>query len=248
MLSTQSPRKGAKTVNLIPDDFEEAYGRNFHLSSLKLNKLLPVTDNQRSCYYTLNSPSTNLVFIDGVAGSAKSYLAVYSALESLINQQVHKIVYIRSVVESSSRSLGALPGELHEKFSPYTMPLMDKMQEVLQSKSDITMLMSNNIVQAIPVNFVRGLTFKNTFVIVDEAQNLNYGELTTILTRFGEGSRYVICGDSNQSDIKDSGFSGIMNKFDTPHSEKNNIYTYKFDNADVVRSHILKHITQVLGV
>ena len=247
MAAKKSARQRERSVE-FGNEFEEAYSKNFNCSTLTMRKILPLTSNQQECYYTINDPNTNMVFIDGPAGSAKTYLTIYAALESLKNGQVEKIVYIRSVVESSSRSLGALPGELHEKFSPYTMPLIDKLKEILPHHSDTNMLLEQQHVDAIPVNFVRGLTFNKTFVIVDEAQNLDRGELTTIMTRFGRDSRYVICGDTNQCDIGNSGFSDIYDKFNTDHSSKNDIHAFQFENEDVVRSHILKHITQVLGV
>tara|TARA_R110002167_G_scaffold98020_8_gene258386 strand:- start:8269 stop:8835 length:567 start_codon:yes stop_codon:yes gene_type:complete len=188
-----------------------------------------------------------MLLLDGVAGTAKTYIAVYTALELLKASKVDHIIYIRSVVESSSRSIGALPGELEDKFSPYSMPLLDKMGEILD-KQTITSLMDGQYIKAIPVNFVRGLTFNNSFVIIDEAQNLTRSELTTILTRFGRNSKYIVCGDCKQSDIKDSGFNKVFELFDTEFSRKNDIHSFKFGTEDIVRSPILKHITQILGV
>lgn len=248
MVAKKAARKRNDVSVGLDNEFKEAYDKNFNCGSIQMNRILPLTGNQQQCYYCINDPNTNMAFIDGLAGTAKTYLAIYSAIESLVNAQIENVIYIRSVVESSSRSIGALPGELHEKFSPYTMPLVDKMKEILPNHCDTGMLMDKGFVKAIPVNFVRGLTFHKSFVIIDEAQNLNEGELTTILTRFGKDSRYVICGDSMQSDIKDSGFTKIKDKFDTDFSVKNHIHSFKFENDDVVRSPILKHITQVLGV
>jgi phosphate starvation-inducible PhoH-like protein len=168
-------------------------------------------------------------------------------MELLKEAKADQIIYIRSVVESSSRSIGALPGELDEKFGPYTLPLMDKLYEITE-KSSADLLLKNEYVKAIPVNFVRGLTFHNSIVIIDEAQNLNRSELTTLLTRFGRHSKYIICGDTKQSDIRDSGFKQVLDLFDTDFSRKNEIHCLKFDNHDIVRSPILKHITQVLAV
>ena len=176
-----------------------------------------------------------------------TYMSVYAALEHLKEGKCEQIIYIRSVVESSSRSLGALPGELDEKFGPYTLPLMDKLAEIVDETSTHA-LFNQKYIKAIPVNFVRGLTFHDSFVIIDEAQNLTRGELATILTRFGRNSKYIICGDAKQSDIKDSGFEKVFQLFNTEHSIKNNIHCFKFDVDDVVRSPLLKHITQVLGV
>lgn len=245
MATKKAPRK-RKEVD-ITNEISDSLRRNFECGNLTLKKPFHLTPNQVKFYYGTQDLNTNMILVDGAAGTAKTYVAVYGALELLKNRHVDQIVYIRTVVESSSRSIGALPGELEEKFSPYSMPLMDKLGEILDLHH-IKCLMDNNYIKAIPVNFVRGLTFNNSAVILDESQNMTKGELTTILTRFGRGSVYFVCGDTNQTDIKDSGFKGVFDAFDTPHSVKNNIHCLKFDNDDIVRSPILKHITQVLKV
>ncbi len=239
-------KRSTKKVD-ITSEFEQDYKKNFNCSDLKLKKQLPLTDNQCNFYYSTQNPKTNMVFLEGPAGSAKTHIAVYSALELLRDRHVDQIVYIRSVVESSSRSMGFLKGDESEKFAPYMGPLQDKLNEILDVSTAKT-LVEQEYVKAIPVNFCRGLTFNSMAVIVDEAQNLNRGELTTILTRFGRNTKYFILGDANQSDIKDSGFTDIFDKFDTDFSRKNNIFCETFDTSDIVRSQILKHITQILGV
>lgn len=245
MATKRAPRKRKETD--ITKEVTDAYKKNFECSNIKIKKQYPLTKNHTRFYHLSQLPQTNIVFVDGPAGSAKSYLAVYSALELLKERHADQIIYIRSVVESSSRSIGLLPGELDEKFSPYSMPLMEKLREIVEPAA-ITSLMSGKYLEAIPVNFVRGLTFHNSVVIIDESQNMTRNELTTILTRFGRNSKYFVCGDIKQCDIRDSGFEGVYKAFDTEHSEKNNIHCVQFDAYDIVRSPILKHITQVLKV
>jgi len=228
-------------------EYGESMRKNSDCASIKLHKPLPPTDNQQKFYWSTQRTETNMAFVDGPAGSAKTYWAVYGALELLRDRHIDSIIYIRSVVESSSKSMGFLKGDEHEKFMPYMMPMLDKLNECLPP-SDVTTLLGNEYVKATPVNFVRGLTFHRCAVIVDEAQNMTKSELTTILTRFGRNSKYFILGDSDQQDIKDSGFEHVFDKFDTDFSRKNDILCYKFDHSDIVRSEILKHITQVLGV
>jgi phosphate starvation-inducible protein PhoH len=108
--------------------------------------------------------------------------------------------------------------------------------------------MEHEYIKAIPVNFARGLTFHKCAVIVDESQNYTKSELATILSRFGRNSKYFVIGDTNQADIKDSGFKEVYDAFDTDFSRKNEIHCLKFDHTDIVRSPILRHITQVLRV
>lgn len=198
-------------------------------------------------YNIISDRTTNMALVDGPAGTAKTYIAVYAALEMLrVQEDIEKIVYIRSIVESADRSLGSLPGEIDDKFSPYMMPLVEKVTEIC-GPGTCTMLKSKGLIDAIPVNFVRGLTFNKTCVIVDEAQNLTKGELTTIMTRFGRKSKYIICGDCNQSDIRQSGFKDVFDKFSGNDSETQGIYTIKFGLNDIVRSKILRFICQKLG-
>lgn len=244
---TKPARERRKKTVEIEEDFIESYKRNFDCSTLKFRKLLPLTDNQVNFYYMTQQEKTNMMFLDGPAGSAKSYVAVYSALELLRERKVDKIIYIRTVVESASRSLGYLKGDDEEKFSPYTMVLNEKCLEIID-KPSLMALTEQEYIKAIPVNFVRGLTFNNCAVILDEAQNATRSEITTILTRFGRNSKFIICGDAKQSDIRDSGFIDVYNLFNTEFSRKNHIHCMRFDTSDIVRSPILKHITQVLGV
>jgi phosphate starvation-inducible PhoH-like protein len=198
-------------------------------------------------YNVIGGKDTNMALVDGPAGTAKTYIAVYAALEMLREQEdIEKIVYIRSIVESADRSLGSLPGEIDDKFSPYMMPLIEKVTEIC-GPGTCSMLKSKGLIDAIPVNFVRGLTFNKTCVIVDEAQNLTKGELITIMTRFGRKSKYIICGDCNQSDIRQSGFKEVFDKFDGEESEDQGIFTTKFGLAEIVRSKILRFICQKLG-
>lgn len=241
----RAPRK-RKELD-ITNEIGDSYKKNFDCSNMVLKKQFSMNENHSTFYHMSQHQKTNMVFVDGVAGTMKTYLAVYSALELLKDRHVDKIIYIRTVVESSSRSIGALPGELDDKFSPYSMPLMDKLTEIVDPMTSKS-LVEGEYIKAIPVNFVRGLTFNNSVVILDETQNMTKSEITTILTRFGRNSKYIVCGDSNQADIKDSGFEYVYKAFDTEHSQKNNIHCFKFDAYDIVRSPILKHITQVLKV
>ena len=184
--------------------------------------------------------------IDGPAGSAKTYLSVYVALQLLRTRKVQEIIYIRSIVESASKSMGSLPGEVEEKYLPWSLPLLEKLNELLDSTT-INTLMSESFIKCVPVNYTRGVTFKNAYVIVDEAQNLTREELTTILTRFGHESKYIVIGDSQQSDIGNrSGFKAIYDAFNTEESVDLGINVFTFTELEIVRSEILKYIVKVL--
>ena len=187
-----------------------------------------------------------MVFADGPAGTAKTYLAVQCAVELLKKRAVESVIYIRSVVESASQKMGSLPGEVDDKFLPWSMPLIEKLDELVGIPTRQN-LMSKGLVECVPVNFVRGLTFNNAVVIVDEAQNLTHNELVTILTRFGENSKFIVVGDTNQSDINGkTGFAPIFKCFNNDTSEDQGIYTFEFSENEIVRSKILKFIVKQL--
>ena len=243
-MATKTARKRKSSV--VDTEIEESLQVNWSLSSFKVKKPFHFNEKHKAVYDCIKQDDTNMVLVDGPAGSAKSYLGVLGALELLQERKIKNIIYIRSVVESASRSIGALPGEVDDKFMPYAMPLIEKVQEITDNTT-CAYLQSLGVLKAVPVNFVRGLTFNDAIVIVDEIQNLTIGEITTILTRFGKNTKYVLCGDSFQADIgKMTCISRIMDAFDTPQSTEMNIHCFKFGESEIVRSKILKYIVKVL--
>jgi len=191
------------------------------------------------------SESPKILMIDGPAGSSKTYLSAYVSLMLLKQKQIKEIVYIRSVVESASKKLGFLPGDEESKFKPWSLPMVEKCDELI-GMPNTNNLLSEEIIKCTPVNFLRGTTFKDVAVIVDEAQNLEIGELITILTRFGDNCKLFLIGDSMQSDIGRSGFKRIYEAFSTKESEESGILSFKFTNNDITRSELLKYIIKVI--
>ncbi|NBP03794.1 MAG: hypothetical protein EBU90_27585 [Proteobacteria bacterium] len=228
-------------------DVNEIY-ENINKNSFKnftIKQPFELNDAHQEMLLLLQKNKTKMVMVDGPAGTAKTYIAVLAALHLLKEKYIDQIVYIRSIVESASRHIGSLPGEVNDKFLPWSMPLLEKVSE-LTNKQTANDLLAKEMIKGLPVNFCRGLTFNKTFVIVDEAQNLTKEELTTILTRFGHKSKYVIIGDSFQADIQNSGFKQVFKAFNTPSSEMNEIYALKFTENEIVRSEILRFIVNVL--
>jgi phosphate starvation-inducible PhoH-like protein len=204
------------------------------------------TENQIDFLKTARHADSQLLFLSGPAGTAKTYMAVYSALQAMIDSNLEKgILYIRSIAESAQRSMGALPGSLEEKFAVFAGPFYDKLDEMLNT-SDIKILREKNMFDCIPVNYVRGANWDDTIVIIDEAQNFSYSELVTVLTRIGEGSKIIICGDIMQSDISNSGFAEIFNTFDNEDSVENGVICKRFSTEDIKRSRIVKFIVSKL--
>ena len=241
-----SRRTKKQAVEIDSSDEDDMFNGDW-LLDFNIRKPFYFRPKHAEFYNIIGDKTANMALVDGPAGTAKTYIAVYAALEMLREQEdIEKIVYIRSIVESADRSLGSLPGEIDDKFSPYMMPLIEKVTEIC-GPGTCTMLKSKGLIDAIPVNFVRGLTFNNTCVIVDEAQNLTKGELTTIMTRFGRNSQYVICGDCRQADIRQSGFKDVFDRFSDDECDTNGIHTTEFGLSEIVRSKILRFICKKLG-
>jgi len=192
------------------------------------------------------SDDSHIIFCDGPAGSSKTYCATYVALTMLREKKIDEIIYIRSIVESATRKLGSLPGEVDDKFKPWSIPLVEKCDELV-GKQITNLLFENEYLKCVPVNFLRGSTFQNSVVIVDEAQNLEHSELVTILTRYGKNCKLFVIGDSLQSDIQKSGFKNIMNGFDSEDSRTHGINVFHFTEDDITRSKLLKFIVKVIA-
>jgi len=220
--------------------------RNDIFLNFKIDQKFHLNDHHKAFVEKAISDESQIMFCDGPAGSSKTYLAVYVALSMLREKKIDEIVYIRSIVESATRKLGSLPGEVDDKFKPWSIPLIEKCDELV-GKHITEMLFQSDYLKSIPVNFLRGATFTNNVVIVDEAQNLEHSELVTILTRFGKNCKLFIIGDSLQSDIQKSGFEKIMSAFDTVDSNNNGIHTFHFTEEDITRSKLLKFIVKVIA-
>lgn len=226
---------------------ERSIQRNHFDFNFEVSKRFKLKDSHKSFVELGFVKDTNIMFVDGPAGSAKTFCAAYLGLNLLKNRTLDEIVYIRSIIESASKSMGSLPGEIDDKFYPWSIPLKEKLDELLVPGVS-NMLFDTGTVRAIPVNYVRGLTFARSFVIVDEAQNLTKSELVTIMTRFGEDCKMVIVGDTRQSDINGkSGFHEMYNTFNDESSEQNGIYCFKFTEQDIMRSELLKFIVNKIA-
>jgi len=185
---------------------------------------------------------TKLMFVSGPAGTAKTYMAIYAALDLMNQRRVSDLIYIRSAVESSDSKLGFLPGEANEKMAPYLQPLLDKLTELLP-KNDVDMLKKEERISSVPVGYLRGLNWNAKVIIADEAQNMTYKELFTLITRTGEFSKVFILGDPEQSDINGkSGFIKMISHFDDEESRVNGIQTFHLTEDDIVRSGLVQFI------
>jgi phosphate starvation-inducible PhoH-like protein len=153
---------------------------------------------------------------------------------------------VRSIAESADKGLGSLPGDITDKFDPFSMPLYDKLDEIV-FEGDTAFLKQQERISAIPINFLRGANWNNKLIVADEAQNFTFKELTTLVTRIGEESKLIISGDFMQSDINGkTGFGEMFDLFGDEDSIENGIHSFRFNRNDIVRSKILKFIISKL--
>jgi len=168
-------------------------------------------------------------------------MSVYTALYKYNQDNLLKILYLRSLAESAEKGMGFLKGSMDDKFNPYTGPLEDKLDELLNKQEKIQ-IEQRNVVDTAPINFLRGATWRNKVVIVDEAQNMTIKELTTVVTRISKGSTLYICGDTMQSDIRSTGFEKFCKVFDDEESRSYGIHHLEFTKDDVMRDKIIGYL------
>jgi len=227
--------------NKVQDTSPSIPQRNKIKSSLSIRKR-ELNDKQKQFLEIAMDKNTKIIFVSGPAGTSKTYMAVYSALQLLNERRMSDIIYIRSAVESSESKLGFLPGEADEKMAPYLAPLVDKLMELLPIQ-EVESLKKEERISSIPVGFLRGLNWNAKVIITDEAQNMTVKELFTLITRTGEFSKVFILGDPDQSDINGkSGFMKMISHFDDEESRANGIHTFRFTEDDIVRSALVKFI------
>lgn len=197
----------------------------------------PQTEKQKK--YMAAIKSHVITFATGAAGTGKTYIAAALAAQSLENGKVERIIVTRPAVEAGE-SLGFLPGELDEKFDPYLQPFRMVLEERL-GKSRVEYMLKAKIIEAIPLGYLRGRTFKNAFVILDEAQNTTPKQMKMFLTRIGLDTKVVVNGDTSQIDIH--GPSGLMDAVKRI-SYIPTVAHVNFTRDDVVRSGIVSEIIQ----
>lgn len=186
------------------------------LSAPKVGDITPRNKEQRFALHALSDPHTPLVCLTGIAGSGKTFLTLMTALEALNNKTVERIVVTRSM-EPVGRDIGFLPGDINEKMAPWMAPLVDNFRHVFKNMSLFNMMIEKGKIDIAPLSYIRGRTFDNAFIIVDEAQNATIHELKTVVTRVGEGSKIVMMGDTDQIDTpyidkKSNGLSIVIDR------------------------------------
>jgi phosphate starvation-inducible PhoH-like protein len=203
------------------------------------SKIFPKTNNQAA--YIKNIRAFDICFAVGPAGTGKTYLAIAAALSLVLAKKVRKLILTRPVVESGE-SLGYLPGDLEQKINPYLRPLYDAM-ESLVSFEVIRGLESHRVIEIAPLAYMRGRSFNDSFVILDEAQNTTREQMKMFLTRLGYGSRAVVTGDVTQIDLPKRFESGLLHAIKILKGVDGINISYLHTN-DVVRNPLIKRIIE----
>ena len=185
--------------------------------------------------------NNDLVFGIGPAGTGKTYLAVATAVASLLSGQVNRIILSRPAVEAGER-LGFLPGDLREKVDPYLRPLFDALYDMLPSEQ-VSKRISSGEIEIAPLAFMRGRTLTRSFIILDEAQNSSIAQMKMFLTRLGNGSKMVVTGDLTQVDLPPGTLSGLPHALNILSLVPDIGFGY-FDDQDIVRHALVTRIVQ----
>jgi len=214
---------------------------NQHLKSRV--ELVPKNLNQETYIDKLEDPSVDIVFAVGPAGTGKTLLATLWAIQCLKDGTAKKVVITRPNIALDDRDIGFLPGDIYGKMAPWTRPILEVFEDYYSPKT-IQNMLENNIIELLPMAYVRGRTLKNSVVILDEAQNTTKNSMISALTRIGDGSKMIVTGDIKQSDRGDhNGLTDFLARYRS-HSR---IAVIEFERQDVERHPVIGTLLKWYG-
>ena len=204
---------------------------------LEGKRLKPQTEGQR--HYLRLMQKHDLTFCTGPAGTGKTYLAVAMAVAKLKRGEVRKLVLVRPAVEAGEK-LGFLPGSMQEKVNPYLRPLLDALHDMMEF-DQIQRFMACDLIEIVPLAFMRGRTLNDAVIICDEAQNTTVGQMLMLLTRMGRGSKMVVTGDTSQVDLNNPAESGLVDALSRLKHTRG-VGQVALEGADIVRHPLVQRI------
>ena len=208
---------------------------------IKTPKKSVIPRSERQKNYVKALSESDIIISAGPAGTGKTFLAVAVALKMLLEKKIERIILSRPAVEAGER-LGFLPGDMREKVDPYLRPLYDSLYDLLDFEK-VQKRIEIGDIEIAPIAFMRGRTLKNSFAILDEAQNATDIQIKMFLTRIGENSKIVINGDPSQIDLSNKNFSGL-NRSKKLLGHLKEISVVDFDHLDVVRHPLVSKIVK----
>jgi phosphate starvation-inducible PhoH-like protein len=200
------------------------------------------TPNQQSYLDAIRD--NDLVFGIGPAGTGKTYLAVAAAVHMLKHDRAKKVILVRPAVEAGER-LGFLPGDMQQKVNPYLRPLFDALEDMLDYGT-LKRFLFNDVVEVVPLAYMRGRTLNRAVIILDEAQNTTRGQMQMFLTRMGHGSKMIVTGDTTQIDLPDPAASGLIDAVRRLRRVAG-IGFCTMDKHDIVRHRLVQRIVEAYG-
>ncbi len=221
------------------EDIDDSTLSNLTLIRTKKCTVKPRGRNQQLYVRAVQTHDIN--FGIGPAGTGKTYLAVACAVESLLKDEVERILLVRPAVEAGEK-LGFLPGDLAQKVDPYLRPLYDALYEMLGFET-VAKLIDRNVIEVAPLAYMRGRTLNNSFIILDESQNTTREQMKMFLTRIGFGSTAVITGDPTQIDLPRGQKSGLKHAVEVLENVAGISFTH-FVSGDVVRHPLVQRIVE----
>ena len=204
-----------------------------------LNTFDALTQNQQK-FFDSYKRGDYFIALHGVAGTGKTFIAVYKALEEVLDKSnpFKKIILVRSAVQS--REIGHLPGDVTEKMEIFQQPYRQICETLFSRKDAYQRLEEQGYIEFISTSFIRGMSFDDAIIIVDEMQNMNFEEIDTVMTRVGYRSKIIWCGDYRQTDLrKNNDKSGLLKFFDIAHHMPS-FTRVEFTVDDIVRSSLVK--------
>jgi phosphate starvation-inducible protein PhoH and related proteins len=199
----------------------------------------PKTPGQHRYVEAMNK--CDLVFCTGPAGTGKTYLAVAVAVHMLKTEQAKRLILVRPAVEAGEK-LGFLPGDMQAKVNPYLRPLLDALNDMMTFEQ-VRRFMDNDVIEIIPLAFMRGRTLSDSVIILDEAQNATASQMLMFLTRMGNGSKMIVTGDGSQTDLPDGSVSGLTDAKRRLSGIKGLDFVH-LDRQDIVRHHLVQNIVE----
>ncbi|MFI4859933.1 MAG: PhoH family protein [Phycisphaerales bacterium JB063] len=225
-------------------DHPSSNGSTNHTLDVYLDgrRVKPITAGQR--HYLSSIHTHDLTFCVGPAGTGKTYLAVAVAVSMLKRGDVRKLVLVRPAVEAGEK-LGFLPGTMQEKVNPYLRPLLDALHDMMPFEQ-IERFMAVDLIEMVPLAFMRGRTLNDACIICDEAQNTTRSQMLMLLTRMGHGSKLIVTGDTSQIDLEDPRDSGLIDAVRRLRRVKG-IAMCALDAADIVRHALVQRVVEAYG-
>ena len=219
--------------------------QKLEIGSSNLISIKPITDNQKLVFETWKQKKNQFLF--GCAGTGKTFVSLYLALQDVMNLQTKydKVVLVRSLIPT--REIGFLPGDEEDKAALYQVPYANMVQFMFQQPNEQAFnmlyekLKQQGSLYFLSTSFLRGLTFDNSIIIVDECQNLNFHELDTIITRVGQDSKIVFCGDFDQTDLSKTSEKNGLHDFLRILEEMEEFNCVEFNIGDIVRSGFVRN-------